>query len=140
MFDKNVDERLTLWAAHRKILEKIQDPFEEVWQFWKAAPFIPYNKNIDPYNRPSWPRPWDIIVHNKYDDFTRALMIGLTLKMTERFQNSYIEIKTLVDNSRQGQYNVVCVDHKWAINYSDYGPVLLSDIPNSFLLENIIEL
>jgi hypothetical protein len=140
MFNKNIDDRLSSWSEHRTSIETSENPFEEVWNFWKSAPYIAYNNKIDPYFQFGWPNPWDIIVHNKYDDFTKAVMIGWTLKLTKRFQNSKIEIRTLVDNEQRLQYNVVYVNEEWAINYNDNGPVLAKDIPESFITENLVVL
>lgn len=140
MFDLSIDERLSTWAAFRQHLETAEQPFDDVWNFWKDAPFIPYNNAVDPYFQFGWPTPWDIIVHNKYDDFTKALMIGWTLKLTKRFEKCRIEIKTLVDKSSFVSYNVICVDNRWAINYKDNGPTLTENIPTSLNLENLIEL
>jgi hypothetical protein len=78
-------------------------------------------------------------VENKYDDFTKAIMIAWTLKLTDKFNKSVIEVKTYVDKQGSKQYNIVCVDG-WAINYRDNGPVSIENIPDSFLLENIIDL
>lgn len=140
MFQKNVDERLSDWATFRKHVNDSQTPFLDVWGFWKNAPYIPYNNKVDPFNQKSWPTPWDIIVYNKYDDFTKALMIGWTLRLTERFKNSIIEIKTIVNDQKTCYYNVVCVDNTTAINYGDNGPITLEELPTSFFLENLIEL
>jgi hypothetical protein len=140
MFEKNIDDRLSDWAQFRKYIEISENPFIEVWKFWKDAPFIPYNNAIDPYFQFSWPSPWDIIVHNKYDDFTKALMIGYTLKLTKRFEKSLIEIRTLVDKEKLVSYNIICVDNYWAINYNDNGPILLENIPVEFNVENLVEL
>lgn len=140
MFEKNVDDRLSSWAEHRAQLNYSEDPLAEVWEFWRHAPYIPYNNKVDPYYRQSWPSPWELIVDNKYDDFTKAVMIAWTLKLTKKFENSQLEIKTYIDNARSRQYNVVCVDDRYAINYSDNGPVPMENIPDSFLLENLIEL
>lgn len=139
MFNKSIDDRLSIWFTHRTEIENSETPFEDVWRFWKDAPFVPYNKNIDPYFQHGWPSPWEIIVNNRYDDFTRALMIGWTLTLTKRFKESKIEIKTIVDKIKPSQYNVVCIED-WGINYSDVGPILLEEIPDSFFLENLIEL
>lgn len=139
MFDKTVDERLSAWAQHRVSLEKGDDPLTEVWEFWQQAPYIPYNRNIDPFNQRSWPTPWEIIVHNKYDDFTKALMMAWSLKYTERFKDERIEIKTLVNDHKTCYYNIVCVDNNWVLNYNDNGPVDVKNLPNTFLLENLIE-
>lgn len=140
MFEKNIDERLSVWAQFRKTIETSNTPFEDVWNFWKDAPFIPYNNAVDPYFQFGWPTPWDIIVHNKYDDFTKALMIGWTLKLTERFKNSLIEIRTLVDREKLTSYNIVCINNEWAINYNDNKPILAKNIPDKFNLENLVEL
>jgi hypothetical protein len=140
MFDLGVDDRLSAWASLRHQADLSKDPLTLVWEFWSTAPFIPYNNKFDPYYQASWPSPWEIIVENRYDDFTKALMIGQSLKMTKRFASSKIEIKTLVDNANNRQYNIVSIDEEWIINYNDNGPELLQNIPESFLLENIIEL
>jgi hypothetical protein len=139
MFNKSIDDRLSLWAEHRQSLNTSDDPLMETWEFWKHTPFIPFNKNIDPFNHKSWPTPWEIIVHNRYDDFTKSLMIAWSLKYTNRFKEAKIEIKTIVNDSKTCYYNVVCVDNMWAINYSDNGPIPITDIPESFFIENQVE-
>lgn len=139
MFNQPVDIRLTEWIEHRKELDRSTDPLQDVWDFWNQAPFIPHNRNIDPYYQKSWPTPWEIIETNKYDDFTKALMISWTLKLTKKFKDSKIEIKTLVDSNRTREYNVIYIDDTWAINYNDNGPISASAINDEFKLENIVE-
>jgi hypothetical protein len=139
MFNQSVNERLTEWINFRKNLETAEDPLQQVWDFWHVAPFIPYNKKIDPYYQNSWPSPWEIIADNKYDEFTRALMIAWTLKLTKKFADSKIEIRTLVDTTRYREYNVVYIDDNWVINYSDNGPISAAEITESFKLENLVE-
>ena len=140
MFNQSIDDRLSSWAQLRRQAEQSTSPIDDIWEFWKQAPYIPYNNKVDPYHQQSWPSPWEIIVENKYDDFTKALMIAWTIKLTDKFTNSSIEVKSLVDKSKSKQYNIVCVDDIWVINYSDNGPVPASELPDSFLLENLIEL
>jgi hypothetical protein len=139
MFKESVDDRLSSWSQHRINIETSSTPLEDVWNFWKDAPYIPYNNKIDPYHSRSWPTPWEIIIENKYDDFTKAVMIGKTLKFTKRFKDSAIQIRTYVDNSKNIMYNVVMIDELWIINYNDNGPVPVKDLPASFSLENLIE-
>jgi hypothetical protein len=139
MFNQPVDSRLTEWADHRRELDEVEDPLQTVWDFWHQAPFTPHNRNVDPYYQNSWPTPWEIIVENTYDDFTKALMIGWTLKLTNKFKHSKIELRTLVDSNRTRQYNLLYIDDNWVINYSDNGPIPLPEVPDSFRLENLIE-
>lgn len=140
MFNQPVDARLTEWMKHRRELDHSTEPLQAVWDFWQAAPFVPHNRNIDPYHQKNWPTPWEIIETNRYDDFTKALMIGWTLKLTKKYQNSKIELKTLVDSNRTKEYNVVCVDDAWVLNYNDNGPVPVEELTNGFKLENLIEI
>lgn len=144
MFKESIDNRLSLWARSRLKIDEsdstTQDILTDLWEIWRHAPFIPYNNKIDPYFEYGWPTPWDILVENKYDEFTRALMIGWTLKLTKKFKNSKINIKLLLDNSKPCRYNVVTVDDIWVLNYSDLGPVLAQDLPPSLITENVIDL
>lgn len=140
MFNKGIDDRLSEWAAFRTHLNNSSAPFEDVWEFWKQAPYVPYNNKVDPFNQRSWPTPWDMIVYNRYDDFTKAVMIAWSLRLTEKFKQSKIEVKTLVNPQRTCYYNIVCVDDTVVINYSDNGPISVGEVPDSFLLENLIEI
>jgi hypothetical protein len=140
MFNLNYDDRLSSWAQHRSRLEQCDDPYTATWEYWKTAPFVPYNPDVDPFYPRNWPNPWEIIVENRYDDFTKALMIGYSLKWTKRFENTPIEIRTVVDSAKNMSYNIVCVDNKWAINYEDSGPIQLENWPDNFLIENLVEL
>jgi len=140
MFQKLVDDRLSDWAHFRRQIENSNQPLNDVWEYWKDAPYIPYNNKIDPFNQRDWPTPWEIIVHNKYDDFTKAVMIAWTIKLTNRFKNSKIEIKTIVNAQKTCYTNIVCVDDTWAINYKDNEPMSVEDILDPFYIENIVEL
>jgi len=140
MFQKNIDDRLSSWAYMRARLENSEHPFDDVWNFWKPAPFVPYNNRVDPYYQQSWPTPWEIIVENKYDDFTKALMIGWSLKLTNRFKDSNIEIRTIVDSTKTSVYNICCVNEDLVINFSDNGPIPAINVPDYFLVENLVEL
>jgi hypothetical protein len=139
MFDLPIEERLSAWVKLRNQIETDQDPFKLVSEFWYPAPFIPYNKLINPYNKKSWPTPWEIIVENQYDDFTKALMMAYSLKFTKKFNDNLIDIRICLDNSKNVYYNIVCIDDKIAINYKDFDAVPWESIRESFLVENLIE-
>jgi hypothetical protein len=139
MFDLSPDERLSVWSKFRHDLDSSLNPLDDLITFWLRTPFIPYNRNVDPYNQYSWPTPWEIIVENKYDDFTKALMMAWTLKLTDKFKDSKIEIKTYTDTQGKKQYNMVFIDENDVINYYDNALANALDIPGSFRLENLIE-
>jgi hypothetical protein len=139
MFDKNPDERLSLWSAFRKKLEEDSSPLESTAIFWAGAPLIIHNYKIDPYNYKSWPTPWEIIVDNRYDDFTLALMMAYTLKLTNRFKNNQIQVKTMVDYSRTKLYNLVFIDNN-VLNYQKEKIVNALEIDETLYLENQIDI
>ena len=140
MFNLSTDDRLSAWSQHRLKLDKSVNPLQDVWEFWKRAPYIPYNNKIDPYYQAKWPNPWEIIVENKYDDFTKALMISWTLKLTNTFKNIPIELRIYIDNTKNSAYNVAVINNEWAINFVDSGPIILSELPETVILENIFEI
>ena len=139
MFDLSPDERLTAWADLRRDLDTSKKPLEQLIEFWDHPPYVPYNRNVDPYNQRSWPTPWEIVIENKYDDFTKVLMMAWTLKLTDKFKDSKVEIKTYADMDKNRQYNLLYVNESVVINYVDNCLSTVNDIPDSFKLENLIE-
>jgi hypothetical protein len=137
MTELTVDQRLSAWVELRKEIDRSDNPLQLVVDFWKNMPFTAYNKSIDPYNQRSWPRPWQILSENIYDDFTIAIMMGYTILLTEKFANSHVEIKTMVDKDHRKLYNLVYLNDNDVLNF-DIGPIKAQDIPDSFHLENIV--
>ena len=140
MFKLEVEDRLTAWSTLRKQINDSTDPLQDLVDFWSTAPFTAHNHKIDPYYSASWPTPWEIIVENIYDDFTKAVLMGYTLLLTDRYKDNQITIKTLVDDELNRLYNVVVVDEEWAINYFDNQVVPVHNIPSLYRLENLVEL
>lgn len=140
MFSKSPDERLSIWSDFRKELETSSDPLNDLISFWKDCPFIPYNRKVDPFNQYNWPTPWEIIVENRYDDFTKALMMSWTLKLTDRFKTSRIEIKTYTDRQKPRGYNLVFVNDDQVVNYNDNFVVDSISLPEHLILENVLEI
>jgi hypothetical protein len=135
-----VEDRITAWAEFRHSLDISTDPLKDIADFWSEIKLVPFNKSVDPYNHFSWPSPWQIIADNLYDDLTVALMIGYTIKLTNRFKNSRVEIRSLVDSNRKQLYNLVYIDDEYVLNYLKSQVIEAQDIPESFFLENLVEL
>lgn len=140
MFNKSSDERLSDWSDFRKKLATDSDPLNSLASFWSNAPRIIHNPKIDPYNPKSWPTPWELLHENKYDDFTLALMMGYTLKLSERFKDDNIEVKTMVDSQKTRLYNLVYVNETDVLNYEPAGSVKAQDLDSELYLENIVEI
>jgi len=140
MFKKSLEERLSTWAEFRKSLEQDPDPLQSVINFWSQAPQITHNHKIDPFNSKQWPTPWEIIAENRYDDFTLAIMISLTLKLTNRFKKDQIQIKTMVDRERTRLYNLVVMNDEYVLNYNKDSIVKTQDIDDLLYMENVIDI
>lgn len=139
MFHKSPDERLSDWSKFRKNLDTLDNPLTELAEFWSTAPLIIHNHKVDPYNPNSWPTPWDLIVENKYDDFTLALMMAYTLKLTNKYNNDKIEVRTMVDSSKTRLYNLVYVNETDVLNYERATAIKAQYIDESLYLENIVD-
>ena len=135
-----IDDRLTFWSEFRKSLNHSDNVLKDIADFWGEIKTIPYNRAIDPYNQLSWPTPWEIIADNVYDDFTLAVMIGWTIKLSTQFMNSQVQVRTMVDKNRTQLYNLIYVDDYYVLNYERNTVVKAQDIDDSFLLENLVEL
>lgn len=134
------EDRLHAWVELRNHLVHSEDALQEIADYWSTIKTIPFNNNVDPYNYKSWPTPWELIEDNVYDDLTLAIVIGYTVKLTERFKNSTVEIRTMVDFSRTRLYNLVYVDNEFVLNFDKNIVIKARDIDDSFLLENLVEL
>jgi hypothetical protein len=139
MFHKSLDERLSDWSEFRKNLDTLDTPLTTLAEFWSMAPLVIHNHKVDPYNPSSWPTPWDLIVENKYDDFTLALMMAYTLKLTNKYNNDKIEVRTMVDSTKTRLYNLVYVNDTDVLNYERATAIKAQYIDESLYLENIVD-
>lgn len=121
-------ERLNNWKQFRDTLETSDTPFDDVLEFWKAAPLTA--RSADPYDMKTWPNPWELIDENIYCEFLQILGIYYTLQLTERFSDSQFEIHItldkkqeyivyllFVDNLPLGYYNEECIDESKLSNF-----------------------
>ena len=135
MFFDSYDQQLATWKNFRNHLEESETPLEDVIAFWNKAPLV--NKHLNINSSEHWPGPWQIIKDGKYTELTISLMIGHTLKLTQRFSNCKIEIKSYLDNSNKAVYNTCTIDNK-ILNYP-YGEIVEEkDLPVEFSLQSVV--
>ena len=138
MFKLDFDGRLSAWSTLRKNVESSDTPLQDIVDFWNQTQLTGHNTQLDHYYTGNWPTPWEIIEHNRYDDFTKAVMIGYTILLTERFKNNVIEIKTLVDKEHKRLYNVVCINESCILNFCDTDVISPEQIPETCRVENLL--
>ena len=108
MFFENFEKRVQSWVLLRKELDQAPDPLQKTIDFWNKAP-ISY-RTCDPFDSSTWLDPWDLIESNNYCEFSKILAIFYTLKLTEKFKNSYFEIQIVNDRNAQEMKYLLFVD------------------------------
>jgi len=137
---QEVETKLDNWVKFRHSLLEAANPLEEISDYWSRVRLIQYNHNIDPYYPASWPNPWQIIAEDQYYDLTVAIMIGYTIKLTEQYKDSKVDVRIQVDQDRTRLYNLVYVDDTYVLNYDRHKVVKAQDIDDAFFIENLVEL
>jgi hypothetical protein len=125
MFDKNYEQRLEDWSEFRESLEDSEDPFRELIDYYRNAPYV--SIHTDPWNKDTWPSPWELVHENQYDDFCRVLGMCYSLQLTERFKDSKFEIHICTINNLGHLYLLFVDDLVFGID--DEKPVSRSEIP-----------
>jgi hypothetical protein len=137
VFQDSYERQFTVWRKFRGKLEKSPLPFEDALHFWLKAPLV--NKHLNIFRTEDWPTPWEIIKNGKYDELTISIMIGHTLKLTERFLNSKIEIRQYLDTGNKVVYNTCYIVNK-ILNYP-YGNITEeNELPKELVLQAAVEL
>ena len=114
MFNLYNNDRLTAWKDFRDTLETSNTPLEDVAEFWSRAPFVsPY---LNPNDPTSWPDPWHLVLNSRLDNLAIVLGMLYTIKLTQRFANTTLEVK-LVKNSQTKELTyVLIVDNQNVLN------------------------
>jgi hypothetical protein len=137
VFSEHYEQQFVIWKKFREDLETSATPFEDTIALWAMAPLV--NKHLDPFNSSAWPGPWQIIKEGKYNDLTKNIMIGHTLKLTKRFNDEQIEVRVYLDCINKVVYNTCCIQNK-ILNYQ-YGEVANEqDLPKELILQVAIPL
>ena len=127
MFEKSFEDRFREWYNFRLSLETSETPFEDVINCWNTAPI--YSIATDPYNRDTWPTPWQMLKENRYCEFTKILAIYYTLQLTDRFSASRYEIHIVLDKKESAMRHLLFVDNQ-AIGYYYDKSIDKTDLPS----------
>lgn len=114
VFDRHGNDRLTAWKEFRDRLEISSTPMEDVATLWSRAPFV--SSYLNPQNPAEWPDPWHLIAEGRFDEL--AIVVGMlyTIKLTQRFMNSELEIHTsTLPTEKEARY-ILIVDKQYVLN------------------------
>ena len=132
MFNTKYENRLVEWRKLRDDIEEAEDPLRLCLDFWKDIPEV--RVAADPYNKKSWPTPWEMIEENNYCSFVKILAICYTLQLTERFTHEVFEINIVQDKEQQDVSYLLFFDTT-CIGYNNMTPTLISNLPDNLIFE-----
>ena len=130
MFSKNYEQRLSDWRSFRSTLEESVDPIQDTIDFYNNAPLVKYQ--CDPYDRSTWPSPWEIIQENIYCPFVKILAICYTLQLTDVLSKNTFEIHIRYSSADSKIYYLLFVDDR-IIGYLEDTHVHRSKLPNGLV-------
>jgi hypothetical protein len=134
MFNKKYEDRLVLWREFRDGLELSKDPIQEAINFYQHAPTSLLA--ADPYEKSTWPDPWQLLEENNYCSFVKILAICYTLQLTDKFSQSNFEIHITRDNEKSRTYYLLYVDDI-VIGFNEDTYVYKTELPNTLYSEII---
>ena len=132
MFSLKYEDRLVEWQEFRENLETCENPFLDCIETYNMAPstFL----NADPWDKETWPTPWELINENLYCPFCTVLGMCYSLQLTERFKGQNFEIHIGID--KQNSENLyLCVFDDMFITNNTYGKI--NELPQNFVPEKI---
>ena len=65
-------------------------------------------------------------------------MIGYTLKLSDRFKNESIEVRTMVDSAKTKLYNLVYVGNDVVLNYDRFSTTNPLEVDTDLYVENVV--
>lgn len=122
------------WFNLRQELEISNDPFNLVSKFFTRLPRV--KRYADPYDRSTWPTPWELIEENEYCEFNIILGICYTLQLTERFKNCQPTINLAIDKYNKTVYYLLFIDDK-VYGYIEEEWIGALDLPKTLNMQKI---
>lgn len=127
MFGKNYEDRLQKWREIRSELDSNNDPLQEITKIYSKAPQVAIH--ADPWDRSTWPSPWELVYENQYCNFCTVLGMCYTLQLLERFNDSSISICIGIDHITSSTYYLGVVDGT-VFNWED-GIISCAELPET---------
>lgn len=137
IFRQPSHKRLTAWIDFRKQLETAHDPLSAVAELYSQTPKV--KRSSDPYDRTTWPTPWELIEENDYCPINKILGVAYSLGLTDRFSNWQPIITIAVDNSNKCVYYLLYHDDK-VYGFEDDAWIPVKNLPKSLITKKIYKL
>lgn len=135
MFHKiHYEDRLSAYSQWRQQLEYAEDPIQEVIDKYDDAPTV--SINCDPWDRNTWPSPWELILENEYCEYCKILGMCYTLQLTDKFKDEQFEIHICIDRSNNDRMYLLFVGDR-VLGYYYNAHIHKNELPESIISETI---
>ena len=134
MQELSFESRLLHWTKFRKKLETSNTPFQDVIRYYNNIDRC--KLAIDPWDRKTWPTPWELLLQNKICDLTHSLAVCYTLQLTDKFSRSEFEIHISTDRTSEVFFYPVFVDNH-VLCYEFDEVCQRADLPTEFVSQRI---
>jgi len=132
--EREASRRLSDWTEFRNYLETCDDPYVETHKYFQKFPKI--KVYTDPYDRATWPTPWELVEENNFCPFNVILGICYTLQLTDRFSKVDPTISIAVDNSNKIVYYLLYFEDK-VYGFSEDGWIPELNTPKTLMILKI---
>ena len=97
IFFGDYTQRLIFWRQFRDHLENSSNPIKDILHLYKSCPLTYTKTNF--FDKSTWPQAWNLIEKNDYNSVDRLLGMWYTLRLTDRFARSNIDLLLCVEKN-----------------------------------------
>tara|TARA_B110000902_G_scaffold78191_1_gene93038 strand:+ start:3819 stop:4244 length:426 start_codon:yes stop_codon:yes gene_type:complete len=127
MSNSTYEQRLAVWSTFRNELESSKTPLQDVIEFYKSIPIV--SIYTDPWDKETWPTPWELVNENQYCEFCRVLGYCFSLQLTERFNDAQFEIHISTSEALV-YYYLLYVNKEYVLGYDSNNVVSIDALPS----------
>ena len=126
------------WIKFRNTLETSTTPFEDVICYYNTL--AKCKLSVDPWDKETWPTPWELVRQNQICDFTNSLGVCYSLQLTDRFSQNKFEIHISTDTINNEVLYPVFIDKEYVLCYKLNEVCQMTDLPTSLVSQRIYHL
>jgi hypothetical protein len=131
----NTENKLFAFKNLRDDIDQSDDPLLVAVKYWLNLPHVKYT--MDPWDKETWPSPWELIQEKEICNFGQILGLCYTLQLTETFSHEQFEIIIGIDEQRSEYQYLVSVKNLILGFNGEDTIITKKDLPSGFMVEKI---
>jgi len=115
---ENAFDRFAEWKNFREKIEQSEDPVAEVIHYYNDVER--HSLRYDPWNKNSWPSPWQLVEENQYCSFSIILGIIYSCMLCDRFSKDQFFVIILQNITGEIGYAFSVNNKIYSLDYTQY--------------------